>query len=856
MSSSGMLVEVQVLARGSAATGDVAAGSTVVPVEDVTQFDDAGGTVQIDGTAYDYMTLDKDASTLTLAAPLTADVSEFDPVLVMAGGQVVQDWQAIVDLGGEGDTVSVPIPYGLRSILGEGQYDPPVPVDVADDLSTVLDVPGRAPVIDGGMIDPATLPAAPAPSEPPASSPTLNVQSLSDMLIVTASDVDPTTTINYHISTSPGFVPDLTTLAASTRSTVLAINELPDGTPLAKNVTYALVAVASNVAGSAAPSPEIDATLSDVGVTIAADNVVGGSFTSAYSLTGSLKVGNISITPGSSIDPGGLMIPLSSGGVIQFPADGSPATIQAHIDILSGTVTDHLTINGRNNDISGAVTLDSTPTAPTKTPTVYVQALRTGAGWQQITTLGNPALSTMSGTLLATSTAWIFLGVDSTDPNKIKVPVISVNRSTGVASIIQPDLLTLIWPDGIGYVQSLATDGTNWYVLYSKTEASQQYVRVFNASWTRIVDYNAGSSWSANGATTITYNTATQNVVLAGMPQTGSHANMVTATVRKAADGTFVKENYYWQGNPGDPIPVSVVIGPCDFGVSRMVVMFANGAFVVFAVPTDANPIVEYTAQSTGLGTQIKGMAWVSDLNRFVALIPSNANTYDIRSLSNVATTTSRVIGWTQYCTGTRSGSTGPSETKLSPTVTYTQPARSFMTISTPMPTDAGAANDPDSTRVYVDNHLQATLPDTGTMSYTVETPTTTGQAAPTVEGFLSATGGTLGVLQSQAVDTAGNALISLKGDGSARLAMLVQAGVVAANTTANTPTSTAVIFATPFPAGVVPVVNCTPQGQVPGTQILGVSAGSITNTGFQVWLDRTTSGITNVMWTAIAATQ
>ena len=44
-----MLVEVVILARGTAATTSVAAGGTVINVENTTQFDDDGGRLDIVG---------------------------------------------------------------------------------------------------------------------------------------------------------------------------------------------------------------------------------------------------------------------------------------------------------------------------------------------------------------------------------------------------------------------------------------------------------------------------------------------------------------------------------------------------------------------------------------------------------------------------------------------------------------------------------------------------------------------------------------------------------------------------------------------------------------------------------------
>lgn len=140
----GMLVEVTVTNRQSHATQAQAIGDGTVTVEDPTQFAETGGSLDIAGVGYDYTAADPDTGIITLATNLTAAVVEFDPVSVVAGGQVAQDFNAIVDFG-EGANVTVEIPYALRSQLSEKAYDPPLPVKVSDDLTTLLGVDGQQP---------------------------------------------------------------------------------------------------------------------------------------------------------------------------------------------------------------------------------------------------------------------------------------------------------------------------------------------------------------------------------------------------------------------------------------------------------------------------------------------------------------------------------------------------------------------------------------------------------------------------------------------------------------------------------------------------------------------------------------
>jgi hypothetical protein len=128
-------------------TVDAAAGATVLTVESTHQFNnEPGDQVSIGGQApIDVASTTDD--TITLASPLVAAAGEGEPATLVRGGQPAQFWDAEVDFG-EDETVPVPI-VGLanRTVWAAGEYDPPVPVLVADDMSEILDAPGRKPII-------------------------------------------------------------------------------------------------------------------------------------------------------------------------------------------------------------------------------------------------------------------------------------------------------------------------------------------------------------------------------------------------------------------------------------------------------------------------------------------------------------------------------------------------------------------------------------------------------------------------------------------------------------------------------------------------------------------------------------
>lgn len=278
-----MLTEVVVEDRGTSATTDVSAGGSVVSVEDTTQFDEDGGFLDICGVVYEYVSVDEDASEITLSGTLSADVDEFDPVLVVAGGEVARDWTAVCDLGA-GDTVSVPIPYNLRAQLPEGLYEPAAPIILSADLTQILEVPGRAPVFDGQYIEPGTVPTD---GEPPSESPQPVVLGAIGALAVKWEPVDNKDVVTYevHISTVDDFTPDGTTLSTEETGTQHYIRKMPNGDALAYGTTYYVKLIAKDKDGAADPGDQgsgqmVKADTPDIAVNaITADQIVANAIT-------------------------------------------------------------------------------------------------------------------------------------------------------------------------------------------------------------------------------------------------------------------------------------------------------------------------------------------------------------------------------------------------------------------------------------------------------------------------------------------------------------------------------------------------------------------------------------------------
>lgn len=409
----GLLTEVVEEVRGSHATATAAVGATQLTLDDVANFPETGGTIDVLGVRLDYtlaetvegpLITDADTSspaddttgevadvepdpasnlnglpdssgTLTLAAPLEVQVDEDDPVLLVMGNETATDAYALVDLpigDGDapdqgGDTLKIPIAYDQRAMFPVGPYDPPVAVELADDLSAVLTVPGVRPVVDGSTI--INLPPPAEPTEPPASSPAVEVHGTADSLVVeVADDYAGTTTLDFHISTEPEFEPTATTLAGSSRSAVFVITDIGvagEGGVITRErlqlgVTYHVRAVAHNVVGPAAPGPVTSGSLDPSVVS----EVIAARLVAGFILAGAIQAGNITISPES-----GIVIPLSNGGVITFPADGSPATIDAYVHARALNVEGDLSINGYG-EVGGDMMFTAGVTTPSQPPAI------------------------------------------------------------------------------------------------------------------------------------------------------------------------------------------------------------------------------------------------------------------------------------------------------------------------------------------------------------------------------------------------------------------------------------------------------------------------------------------------------
>lgn len=146
-----MAVEYNIDPQGSELDTDALATDTVLHLGDAAGYT-APGTVEINGVRMVFVDADEDADTITLAAPLGDVASEGDRVLIVTAGEIAYDYTLEVQTS-DGTSHEIDVDYGDRALWVQGPIDPPVPVTVSDDLTQIVDAPGRRAVVNPDAIE-------------------------------------------------------------------------------------------------------------------------------------------------------------------------------------------------------------------------------------------------------------------------------------------------------------------------------------------------------------------------------------------------------------------------------------------------------------------------------------------------------------------------------------------------------------------------------------------------------------------------------------------------------------------------------------------------------------------------------
>lgn len=312
---------------GTVFSQDALAGETVLHLQEVFDFGETAGQLEIEGVVYSFTDPDDDALTVTITPGLAADVADGDPVftLPISEQKIAQvsvldsdeSYNAIVD-----HPMKDKVPEGIRE---EGQEET---CQINNDngpwvLTTFL---AQTLTVDGTYLDPDTLPAVDSTdSLPPSTSPTAVVNDFSVGAVLVSWDAvvnaDPVTYDVYaSLSTPVTTADELVTSINGTRTIIQRIggNQIPlDG------VTPVYVAILARDADG--PNPG-GLGVEGSGAARKADNEL---ISALYAYLGSIEANQITAGELEAI------ISISTDGIINV---GNRITI-AHPDAEEGGIT-------------------------------------------------------------------------------------------------------------------------------------------------------------------------------------------------------------------------------------------------------------------------------------------------------------------------------------------------------------------------------------------------------------------------------------------------------------------------------------------------------------------------------------
>lgn len=736
----GIVLEVNSVASGNELEVDHPAGATVLQLVDAEQFlASEGGSLEIDGRIYNFLSADETARTVTLETPLTAAaeynerVNLFPPVIEKWAKVEVEE-DSDVKLALVGQDLYDRIPEGVREVWEQEQ----VVLEIEDGDLKIANVIGSEPSVSGAFIDPETLPER-TPVEAPTVSPVITTTGMPNSILVRAENIDPTSEIQYHMSTDPLFVPGPTTASGPpTRSTVYIVSELPDGTPLKEGSLYYFRAVAQNALGAAEPSPVVEGSLNLEAVkSVVAQEVVAG-----FILTGMIQIGMITIDAND-----GIKIPQSDGSMTQLRADGGGNTFagQAILDALD--VLGNLNIRGLYNFVNGLVTLGNgvgNPRQQLDVTVSWASTKWTNAGYNRRGLADNPSLSAdlwwttdTVGTLASNVQAWV--------------------KSTG-AAYAGFDVL-----DGWLALGGLTIVGDRIYVLCAQRTADKTtWVR---DNWRVLIYDLLGPNTYRGSFQALTVATSGSTYPSLGTDGT----NLVMAWVGSASELRFRTFD-----TAGTQIGATLNGGVWGGSTSVMAVAKTSQGFSADRYVV-TSPTSIFTHDMTGArvsadtwppaGSNIRGLVHSTQDNRWHSF-HSGDRVYDY-------TRNSGKWDFSYTWVDNDPAGLGVAESLPAPARIATPTKYARWTLKIPVsPPDDGTTDGANTAALYAAPNgspliKQSQLPE-GTLQTTFSSLATAGTPAPTVSGFATRLSTALGRIASSASDALGP-YINLGGDGVGR---------------------------------------------------------------------------------------
>lgn len=486
------VLDVEEYYAGANLEADVAAGATVLPVSSVAEFPDAG-TVLLGAEQKTYSVVDPVALTITLDTALASPHIEGNFVYIYPQFVSRRAFLAFpqrarlagddndTSANGEGTAFAqVPhalwdkLPLGLRDI-GKGEY---VSVDYQLGKLALLDIVGKKPSVDGGYINPGTLPPTSVGTDgsPPASSPAATVLGGPSFLYAKWTAVANVDSVVYdvHLSTTNGFTPSGGTLYASTPATSIIIKTLVGGGALSYGTTYYVKLVARDADGSAVAGTQGSAQM----VKIANTDILANTITANEIAAATITADRLNVTQLSAIaaDLGTITAGTVTGATIQTATSGSRIVLNsAGMAVYDNANAQTLTI-----DNTGSIFLEGIVTFGTSTlnadGTVQVKGV---AASGNLTPDRGTSACTASGNMTQTTGSFSLAPpVSTTAGSTLLLAVYARSNSTGTAP-------TFTTPAGWTVVGSSQTNGAARMTIYKREAApaiSSQSITITQAT--------------------------------------------------------------------------------------------------------------------------------------------------------------------------------------------------------------------------------------------------------------------------------------------------------------------------------------------------------------------------------------
>lgn len=715
----GIIQAVTEEVAGDELDADVAAGGLTLTLGDALDFNEDGGQLLLGVEVLPYASADLELNTIELTTGPAAGWPAETPVEVYP--QTVERI-ALVQLDLDGEAVEARVPHALFDRLPLGTRDGGERVSLGlDGGEWVLgDLLGQQPVVDGSYIVPETLPPVEpqGPTEPPASSPALSaVGSVSAITLVAEGVVDPSTVLDYFMDG---------VLIETTRSTVVAVRAEPDGDPLDPDLTYDFWVVARNDVGAAAASPTVSSALN----LLVDTETILATVTAGFVLAGQIQVGNITIDPDN-----GIVIPLDSGGEIRFPADGSPAIIDAILRTNDLAVQGGLTINGVTNYVNGKLFLAS----GTANPQTLLDI-----NWVRDRLLRRFSSATAAGTGasgLGRTADGAYWGAVFHLPSGSEKEFVVISDATGaVVARVHSD-------DANSDFRSVAAIGQWFYVLgqryNSSAGTSQSVILRYNTSgvqdggWFPLspsgdrlvpVTYWDGAIAADPSGTSLWFARTQSNGRIRwlryGVNSGGLTSNSPTEDVLSSGVTQTLARSLY--------------VGSGDFGSQRFVVGGWNEQEYGAASFLPDGTWSESDSWATTFYPT--GLLWDTASSRFISCA-RDATSFYLTEFSPERTDT---VVFGQYTWYDNNPSGGNKESAPSPINSRIIPRRTFPLLAVPAPPKSGTGvDDPNAVRVYLNTSsttkLLTTVTSGAALSYISPTLAGTGAAPPGSSTFTAA---------------------------------------------------------------------------------------------------------------------